>query len=269
MNMLTFTPFFGIIAILAANSLGFAQTSPNLTDEQILKLYNGLRVADVSDGMDYVGLHDQGLMNPEIEPLWKDIQDFKHWFVGIALTVRYVPTNRPFPSDLRDEAYERWRDQWYTIYSGEPFIDSIKAGSVVVIDNQGDGDTGSTGSNNSLLWTKMGAVGIVSAGGVRDTDEIIKQEIPVYMNISKRGRGIRPGRNELESVNQPVVIGGVLIHPGDVIVADGDGVIVVPRNLALKVAEGSRKTLNIDKAARRQLYQDLGIPLDFTVEDEN
>jgi 4-hydroxy-4-methyl-2-oxoglutarate aldolase len=268
MARLTYSFFLFMFIIISGNS-GFGQSGTQLTDEQILKLYEGLRVADVSDGMDYVGLHDQGLMNPEIEPLWKDIQDFKHWFVGIALTVRYVPTNRPFPSDLRDEAYEHWRDQWYTIYSGEPFIDSIKTGSVVVIDNQGDGDTGSTGSNNSLLWTKMGAVGIVSTGGVRDTDEIIKQEIPVYMNIAKRGRGIRPGRNELESVNQPVVIGGVLIQPGDVIVADGDGVIVVPRNVALKVAEGSRKTLNIDKAARRQLYQDLGIPLDFTVEDEN
>jgi len=265
----TLTRFVGIIVILIFSHLVFAQSDTPLTAEQILKLYEGLRVADVSDGMDYVGLHDQGLMNPEIEPLWKDIQEFKHWFVGIALTVRYVPTNRPFPSDLRDEAYERWRDQWYTIYSGEPFIDSIKTGSVVVIDNQGDGDTGSTGSNNSLLWTKMGAVGIVSARGVRDTDEINKQEIPVYMNIAKRGRGIRPGRNELESVNQAVVIGGVLIHPGDVIVAHADGVIVVLRNVPLQVAQGSRKTLNIDKAARRQLYQDLGIPLDFTVEDEN
>ena len=57
-------------------------------------------------------------------------------------------------------------------------------------------------------------MGIVSNGGVRDNDEIIKEQIPVYMNIVNRGRGIRPGRNELESVNKPVVIGGVLINPG-------------------------------------------------------
>jgi len=269
MNTQSLPHLFGIFMILLAAHVGYAQSDNNLTDEQILKLYEGLRVADVSDGMDYVGLHDQGLVDPAIEPLWKDIQDFKHWFIGIALTVRYVPTNRPFPSDLRDEAYEQWRDQWYTNISGEPFIDSIKTGSVVVIDNQGDGDTGSTGSNNALLWTKMGAVGVVSAGGVRDTDEIIKQEIPLYMDISKRGRGVRPGRNELESVNKPVVIGGVLVNPGDVIIADGDGVIVVPRQAALEVAEGARKTLNIDKASRRQLYQDLGIPMDFTVEEDN
>ena len=50
-------------------------------------------------------------------------------------------------------------------------------------------------------------MGILSTGGVRDTDEIIKQNIPVYMDISKKGRGIRPGKNEIESVQKPVVIG--------------------------------------------------------------
>ena len=43
--------------------------------------------------MDYIGLHDQGLMDPSIEALWKNIENFDHVFRGIALTVRYVPTN--------------------------------------------------------------------------------------------------------------------------------------------------------------------------------
>lgn len=243
-----------------------AQSNPDLSDEDIIKLYDGLRVADVSDGMDLVGLKDVGLMDPEIEALWKDIDEFRHMFCGIAVTVRYVPTNRVFPTDVTPEAYEKWRDQWYGNLSPEPFVEHLKAGSVVVIDNAGDGDTGSTGSNNSMLWVKKGAVGIVSAGGVRDTDEIIKQHIPVYMDISKRGRGIRPGRNEVESVQKPVVIGGVLIRPGDVIVADGDGVIVVPRPQAVPVAKAAHEVLSVDKAQRKKLYQELGIPLDFTVE---
>jgi hypothetical protein len=52
-----------------------------------------------------------------------------------------------------------------------------------------------------------------------------------------RPRGIRPGRNEIESVNRPIECGGVLVRPGDVIVADGDGVVVVPREKAQEVAE--------------------------------
>lgn len=247
-------------------SFGTIKAQTELTDEQLMKLYKDLRVADVSDGMDMIGLHDQGLMDPSIEALWKDIDNFKHQIRGIALTVRYVPTQQKFPTDLSQAEYEDWRDRWYTYDSGEHFIDSIKQGSVIVIDNQGDGDTGTAGSNNTMIWTKKGAVGVVSTGGVRDTDEIIKESIPVYMNLSKKGRGIRPGRNELESVNEPVVVGDVLVNPGDVIVADGDGVIVVPRKVAVKVAKAAYEILQTDKEQRKTLYRELGIPIDFTVE---
>ena len=243
-----------------------AQDSPLLSDSELLKLYDGLRVADVSDGMDLYGLHDQGLMDPSIEALWKDIDNFNHQISGIAVTVRYVPTNKKFPTDLPKEEYERWVSDWYGQISSEPFVDSIHPGSVVVIDNTGDGDTGTAGSNNAMGWTKRGMVGLISTGGVRDTDEIIKQGIPVYMNLAKRGRGIRPGRNEIESVNQPVVVGDVLVHPGDIIVADGDGVIVVPREYAVGVAMYAHEVLVGDKAGRRKLYEELGLPIDFTVE---
>jgi 4-hydroxy-4-methyl-2-oxoglutarate aldolase len=243
-----------------------AQTGKQYSDQELLKLFKGLRVADVTDGMDIVGLKDVGLLSTDIEALWKDTDSFLHHFCGIAMTVRYVPTNRPtVPADMKD--YKKWRDSWYTTISGEPFINAIKPGNVIMIDNAGDKDAGSTGSNNSMIWKSKGAVGIVSAGGVRDTDEIMKQKIPLYMNIAKRGRGIRPGRNELESYNKPVVIGGVYIRPGDVVVADGDGVIVVPRERAAEVAEAAREELRLDKAARKRLYQQLGIPMDKTVTD--
>jgi 4-hydroxy-4-methyl-2-oxoglutarate aldolase len=79
------------------------------------------------------------------------------------------------------------------------------------------------------------------------------------------GRGIRPGRNEIESVNRPITVGGVLVKPGDVIVADGDGVLVVPRDKAVTVAGYARKILENDKAARRNLYRELGLPDDASV----
>ena len=240
-----------------------------VANDQLVRLYEGLRVADVSDGMDMVGLMDVGLMDPKISPLWKDIENFEHMMVGIAFTVRYVPTNRmQMLGDVPRDDYKNFRDQWYTTISGEPFIEEIRPGDVVVIDNADDGDTGTTGSYNSLLWKNKGAIGIISAGGVRDTDEIIKQKIPVYMDYFKRGRGIRPGRNELESFNEPVVVGGVYIRPGDVIIADGDGVIVVPRERAVEVADAAREEKNIDMAVRKKMYEELGIPMDFTVEQE-
>jgi 4-hydroxy-4-methyl-2-oxoglutarate aldolase len=256
-----------LLSFLACCLFSFGQDKDSLENQTLLKLYKGLRVADVCDGMDMVGLKDVGLMDPSIAPLWKDIQTYKHQFTGIAFTVRYVPTMRvPHPEGSSVEEYKQWRDEWYTNLSGEPFIKDIRPGDVIIIDNANDGDCGSTGSNNSMIWTSKGAVGIVSAGGVRDVDEIEKQRIPLYMDYYKRGRGIRPGRNELESYNKPVVVGGVFIQPGDVIVADGDGVIVVPRKMAVKVADAARKELNLDKDARRKLYEELGIPFDFTVE---
>ncbi len=260
--------FLFCLTFIALNSV-FSQQSSVPGDEELLKLYEGIRVADVSDGMDYVGLPDAGLMGTEIEALWKDIENFDHQFCGIALTVRYVATNHPAPAgDLSPEEFNKWVGNWYSELSPETWTDLIKPGTAVVMDCSGDGDTGSAGSNNSLGWTKKGMVGLVANGGVRDTDEIIKERIPVYLDIANRGRGIRPGRNELESVNNPVVVGGVLVRPGDVVVADGDGVIVVPREKAVQVAEYAHDVLKKDKAGRRRLYKSLGIPLDFTVEDE-
>jgi regulator of RNase E activity RraA len=134
---------------------------------------------------------------------------------------------------------------------------------VVVIEEAGDGDTGSIGSNNIMAWKMAGCIGVVTSNTARDTDEIITEKIPLY--LKKVGRGIRPGRNEIESVNRPVVCGDALVEPGDVIVADGDGVVVVPRAKAKDVARFAKEILEIDKAARQGLYKQLGLPIDDSV----
>ena len=252
-----------VLAVVAAPAAG--QAADSLTDAEILELYEGLRVADVSDGMDVVGLRDVGLVDPRIRALWKDLDELDHQFRGIAVTARYVPANRVVPNPMSPEEFAEWEGRWYTELSSEPFVELIRPGTVVVIDADGDGDTGSIGSYNSLDWYARGAVGIVTTGSVRDTDEIIKQQIPLYVDRLERGRGIRPGRNLIESVNRPVEIAGALVRPGDVVVADGDGVIVVPREHAAAVAEAARRVLESDMAARRALYERLGRPLDRTV----
>ncbi|MBN2774976.1 MAG: hypothetical protein JXR31_12040 [Prolixibacteraceae bacterium] len=231
-------------------------------DAALLKLYEGLRVADVSDGMDMVGLPGVGLVNPEIHPDWVDTENMAHVIRGIAVTARYVPTQRPaLPKPGED--FSQWEGNFYNTYSPETFTPLIRPGSVVVIDDVEDRDIGSIGSNNILNWYRLGAVGVVTDASSRDTDEIALEKVPLYLR--KKGRGIRPGRNELESVNRPVDIGGVLVCPGDVVVADGDGVVVVPRKVAKEVAEKAQKVLENDKAGRRGLYESLGRPLDKTV----
>ncbi len=232
-------------------------------DLAILEKFEGLRVADVSDGMDKAGLRDVGLMDPEIHPLWKDAKQYTHRIVGIAITARYVPSNRLIKGKMAPDEFDAWVGAFYSNLSPEPFTDLIREGTVLVLDDVQDGDVGTIGSNNIMSWKLKGMVGVVTDASTRDSDEIITQKIPLYFR--KPGRGIRPGRNMIESVNRPISCGGVLVMPGDVVVADGDGVIVVPRQHAEDVAKYAHAILEQDKAGRRGLYKKLGLPEDESV----
>lgn len=232
-------------------------------DRRILALFDGLRVADVSDGMDQAGLANVGLVSPDIAPLWRDSVHFTHRIVGIAVTARYVPSNEPQAGPMEAAAFNKWVGETYSRKTPEPFVPLLREGSVLVLEDDATADVGSIGSNNIMGWKARGCVGVVTSATARDTDEIIAEKVPLY--LKHVGRGIRPGRNLIESVNRPIVVGGALVMPGDVVVADGDGVIVVPRAHAGDVAKFARATLESDKAARRGLYQQLNLPEDDSV----
>ena len=229
--------------------------------QKILDLYRGLRLTDICDGMDGVGLQDIGLMDRNIRPLFRDMEHFKHVIIGFALTARYVPTDKrikPTPEtfdDLKREGYKLAPSPWESL---------ITSNTVIVIDASETGDVGFIGSNNCMGWLVRGTVGVVTNAGARDTDELIKIQAPVYTKYISRG--IRPGRLRLESYNRPISCGGVLVFPGDIIVADGDGIIVVPREKAIEVGKIAKKINESDQKSRLKKYKELGIPLDFTVE---
>ena len=229
--------------------------------EQLIAAFRGLRVADVCDAMDYVGLFDRGLLDREIRPLYRDLEGFSHRIAGPAVTTRCVPTNRGVPN-LPPEEFDAYVSEWYRDLAQETFTGAIEGGDVIVFDAAGL-DIGAIGSNNTLSWMNKGAAGVVTNGGARDTDELIKQRCPVYSRyISRR---FNPGRLEYAGHGMPVNCGGVLVWPGDMVVADGDGVIVVPVEKALQVAEIARGSLDGDKRGRRRLYDQAGIPPDDTV----
>jgi 4-hydroxy-4-methyl-2-oxoglutarate aldolase len=232
-------------------------------DQKLLALFAGLRVADVTDGMDAVGLQNVGLMDPEVRPAWRDTKQFRHRFIGIAVTARYVPTQRAQAGRRATKDYDDWAGSWYDKLSPETFMALLRKGSALIIDDAGRADVGSIGSYNILEWKLQGMVGVVTNATARDLDEIETEGVPLYFRGP--GRGIRPGRNELESVNRPIECGGVLVMPGDVVVADGDGVLVVPRAQAAEVARYARKILDGDKGGRRELYKKAGLPPDPSV----
>jgi regulator of RNase E activity RraA len=234
----------------------------DLARKEILTLYKDLRLTDVLDAMDLVGLQDIGLLDKDIRPLWRDVERFSHRIVGFAITVRHVPTDvrvgqNSFPDvtgfkKFKSEQYKRAPDAW---------LEAAKPGDVAVIDAGGIPECGFIGSNNSLGWLERGVVGVVTNGGARDTDEIVKaKRIPVYCKDGYSPRGVRPGRLIAESYNFPISCGGVLVYPGDLIIADGDGVLVVPRQRALEVGKIAREIHINDEKSRAGRYKRLGIP---------
>jgi 4-hydroxy-4-methyl-2-oxoglutarate aldolase len=229
----------------------------------VLSLYEGLRVTDVCDGLDAIGLIDTCTMDWQIRPLWRDVEGFAHRICGLAHTMRFVPTGRVVPRPMPLDEYKAWKNDWYRRLAPGP-KEPIRPGEIIVIDAAEVGDVGFIGSNNALGWINQGARGAVTNGGCRDTDELIRERVPVY---SRRiARGIRPGRLEWDAENVPVACGGVRVFPGDVVVADGDGVIVVPRTHAEAVAEIAREIALGDKESRRAKYEQAGLEPDFTLD---
>jgi 4-hydroxy-4-methyl-2-oxoglutarate aldolase len=239
-----------------ANENVVQETQVKIDRKEILELYKDLRVTDVRDGMDWVGMHGYGTVDHSIKPL------FRTKVVGIARTARYMPYEGPVPQVTGDE-YTKWVKWYYSEVCNDPWGKEIEEGDFVVMDVSGV-DVGILGSNNTLDHKHKGCVGyLTNGGGIRDTDEVIHQGIPVWSKFVSQG--MDQARIRYDSKDVPVAIGGVAIYPGDVVVADGDGVVVVPRKLAREVAKYAHQELTGDKAGRRRLYEKLGWELDETV----
>lgn len=230
--------------------------SNEVTREELLELYKDLRVADVRDGMDWVGMHGYGTVDKKFRPL------FRTRAVGIARTARYVPFEGPMTRKTGDE-YTEWSNWYYGNVCTYPWGDDIEEGDFICIDVAGV-DVGLMGSENVLKYKQKGARAyLLNGGGIRDTDEVIMQGIPVWSEFVSQG--MDQGRLRFCEKDTPIAIGGVAIYPGDVVVADNDGVIVVPRKMAVEVAKYAHQENSNDKINRRKNYEALGWELDDTV----
>jgi regulator of RNase E activity RraA len=147
-------------------------------------------------------------------------------FAGPAFTLRYVPQREDLstsgdignPSNAMLQATQQ-----------------ITAGSVLVMDMMGNGTVGGVGDVLTASFKARGVAGIVSDGGMRDVGEIAGLGMPVFC----KGPAAPPSPSALMPIDiqQPISCGGVLIFPGDLIVADADGVVVVPLHVADEIGE--------------------------------
>lgn len=225
--------------------------------QRLLEAYASVRVADVRDGMDALGLHHHGSFSPDIRPLWRTRTH------GIARTARYVPFAGTVPSCTPEE-YQKWSGWYYGNVCTYPWMKEIEEGDFMVIDASGV-NAGLMGSENTLGGLRKGCRGYVTSGGVRDTDEIILQKVPFWSKLVSQS--MVQGRLQYEAKDVAVTVGGVTVRPGDVIVADGDGVICVPQDAAAQVAELANAEHERDMAMRRKHYEALKMERDETVGD--
>ena len=178
----------------------------NAIIERTMKLY----VAAVSDAADEVGL---GLvcMDSGIVPLTKSKR-----MAGFARTGKLVrsPANQPYD--------EKQLDVFMSL--GTEAVD----GDILVIDMAGAKDCSAWGQILTKIGLVKGVRGAVVDGTSRDIHDIDKMNFTVFA----RGRhpGTMRGRLDMESVQKPIVCGGVTVNPGDLIFGDGDGVVVIPAN---------------------------------------
>ena len=163
------------------------------------------------------GLHNTFMHN--VVPLESDAR-----MVGRAFTLRYIPARE----DLDEVPLDNLKDVQRI------GIEQIGAGDVLVIDARGDTRAGTMGSILAARIQMRGCTGVVTDGAYRDSPTIAASGLPAYaaaMNAHTNKTVHHPSE-----IQVPIACGGVAVFPGDLIVGDQEGVVVIPAHLAVAVA---------------------------------
>lgn len=199
----------------------------NSDDKELLALFEGLDTPGVSDALDKLGLPGQCL---GVTPLG----NYSQVIVGPAFTVQYV-TASVSPGTVGD------------------FIEDVAPGDVVVIDNAGRTDCTVWGDIMTQYAVQRQIAATVIDGVCRDVNKALSDGYPMF----SKGRFMRTGKDrvQVQSVNQPVSIGTARVCSRDIVVADANGVVIVPRDRAREVAAVARHIESVETDIRELLSQ--------------
>jgi regulator of RNase E activity RraA len=169
--------------------------------------------------------------------------------VGPAFTLRYIPAREdldayganPDPNALQREA-----------------IEAVPPGHVLVMDCRGEARVASAGDIYMTRLRAKGVAGVVSDGGIRDTTAIEKLELPVYCAVPSAP----PNRilHHTLDYNRPIGCGGVAVYPGDIVVGDADGVVIIPRAIADEVAREAAEQERMEAYIQRRVADGEKLP---------
>lgn len=167
---------------------------------------------------------EEGFMDTAIRPVWKPVK-----LVGPAFTLRMAPGDGTLV---------------------RPALDQIRPGEVLVIDQRGDTRRAPWGEMTSLGAKTAGCAGMIIDGSVTDIVEIEQQQMPTF---SRAITAITTRRLEYGgAINEPIQCGGVLVNPGDLIVADDNGICVMSPDVAEGVYAVSRDAE--DRAPHQRIW---------------
>lgn len=196
---------------------------------------DNLYVAVVCDILDELGYPKQA-MHHRLRPLLPDMKNCG--FIGRARTFRWMETNHVAkdPYGLEITA-----------------MDDLRAGDVVVHSTDYGGTNAPWGELMSTIAKRKNVAGCVCDSQIRDCIRIVEMNFPVYYT------GIRPldskGRAIVMDYDVPVYCGEVLVHPGDIVYADFDGVVVIPKTVELKVIEKAYLKMQHENLSRKELLE--------------
>jgi regulator of RNase E activity RraA len=184
-------------------------------------------------------LYRRGLRNMFLQDV-SPLRVNQRRMVGIAYTMRFIP----FREDMNPPKGTRRSVQPQAMEECPP-------GHVLVIDSRGDPRAASAGDLYIGRLAARGCSGIVTDGGFRDSEGILKTGLPAYQR-----RPTSPPSPIVHypiDLNLPIGCGGVAVYPGDIIVGDCDGVVVIPAEIADEIAEEAIETTLYDTFAEEEV----------------
>jgi 4-hydroxy-4-methyl-2-oxoglutarate aldolase len=188
-----------------------------------------LPTATISDALDRLGIVGQCLGIAPLDPRFR--------LCGRAYTLRYRPTGIVEKGNVGD------------------YIDDVPPGDIVVLDNAGRLDCTVWGDILTAVSSRRGVGGTVIHGVCRDVQRALDLSYPIF----SRGRYMRTGKDrvEVESTLAPISLGEIQVRPGDILVGDADGLLVVPRSREREVFETAREIEDAEQAIERETAKGL------------